>query len=138
MRTARLSGREPEEAAIAGTSWTSDECAAHWGVKTTTWLGYVSRGQAPAPLPGPGRRRYWDADEVRAFSRPGAGRSRAGAGDEAQQLLERMREAATRIEELRERQRELLRSGREQGLEIRAMSRASGISPQTAYSWLES
>ena len=125
--------------AIAGTSWTSDECAAHWGVKTTTWLGYVSRGQAPAPLPGTdgGRRKLWDADEVRAFVRPGSGRSRAGAGDEAPELLDRMRETGTQIEELRARQRELLRQGREQGLEVRAMSRALGVSPQTVYSWLD-
>ena len=55
--------------------WTSDECATAWGVKTTTRLGYVSRGQAPAPLPGldDRRRRRWDADEVRRFTRPGVG-----------------------------------------------------------------
>jgi DNA-directed RNA polymerase specialized sigma24 family protein len=47
-----------------------------------------------------------------------------------------MREVATQIEELRTRQRELLVEGKRQGLEVLAMSRALGISRQTAYSWL--
>jgi hypothetical protein len=108
-------------------------------VKTPTWLGYVSRGQAPAPLPdADGRgRRLWDADEVRRFPRPGAGRSRSGAGPEAEALLAEMRDVAARIEELRGRQRELLGAGKQQGLEVLAMSRALGISRQTAYSWLD-
>ena len=118
--------------------WTSDECASAWGVKTATWLGYVSRGQAPAPLPGldDQHRRRWDADEVRRFTRPGVGRSRAGARPAAEGLLGEMAEVAARIDELRERQRELLAAGKKQGLEIRAMARALKISPQTAYSWL--
>ncbi|MCW2632466.1 MAG: hypothetical protein JWR88_1428 [Pseudonocardia sp.] len=124
--------------AIAET-WTSDECARAWGVKTPTWLGYVSRGQAPAPMTSPDRegRRVWDAEQVRSFPRPGAGRSRAGAGPEAQALLTEMREAAADLDELRGRQRELLRAGKERGLEILAMARALGISRQTAYSWLD-
>jgi hypothetical protein len=118
--------------------WTSDDCARAWGVKTTTWLGYVSRGQAPPPLPGldEKRRRRWDAEQVREFPRPGAGRSRASAGPAAEGLLAEMAEVAARIEELRERQRGLLAAGRDQGLEIRAMARALKISPHTAYSWL--
>ena len=66
-------------------TWTTEECAAAWGVQPQTFLGYVSRGQAPAPLadPGPDGRRRWDADAVRGFPRPGAGRSRAGATAEA-------------------------------------------------------
>ncbi|TQM43359.1 hypothetical protein [Pseudonocardia cypriaca] len=119
-------------------SWTSAECAAAWGVKPATWLGYVSRGQAPQPLAEPdaqGRKR-WDADEVRGWPRPGVGRSRAGAGPEAEALLEQMREVADRIEELRGRQRELLSAGKEQGLEISSMAKALGISRQTAYGWL--
>jgi DNA-directed RNA polymerase specialized sigma24 family protein len=88
-------------------------------------------------LPGlDGQRRRWDADEVRRFSRPGVGRSRAGAGPAAEELLGEMAEVAARIEELRERQRELLAAGKEHGLETRAMARALKISPQTAYSWL--
>lgn len=120
-------------------TWTSAECAAAWGVKPTTWLGYVSRGQAPQPLPEPdadGRKR-WDADQVRRFPRPGSGRSRAGAGPEAEALLAQMREVAARIEELRGRQRELLAAGKEHGLEISAMASALGISRQTAYGWLK-
>lgn len=118
-------------------AWTSAECAEAWGVKTPTWLGYVSRGQAPAPLPDPdeqGRRR-WDADQVRRFARPGAGRSRAGAGTEAEALLAEMAGVAAQIEGLRARQRELLALGRGRGLETSAMARALGISRQTAYSW---
>ncbi|HLU57915.1 MAG TPA: hypothetical protein VKZ81_20850 [Pseudonocardia sp.] len=118
--------------------WSAAECAAAWGVKPGTWLGYVSRGQAPQPLPerdGQGRRQ-WDADEVRRWPRPGAGHSRAGAGPEAEALLAQMREVAERIEELRRRQRELLVAGKEQGLEISAMAKALGISRQTAYGWL--
>ena len=119
-------------------TWTADECAAAWGVKTPTWFGYVSRGQAPAMLPDRDEhgRRLWDADAVRRFPRPGPGRSRAGAGAEAEALLGRMREVAERIEELRARQRELLAAGKEQGLEIAPMAKALGISRQTAYSWL--
>jgi hypothetical protein len=120
-------------------TWTSAECAAAWGVKTTTWLGYVSRGQAPQPVPGADDRgrKQWDAEEVRTFPRPGVGRSRAGAGPEAEALLAQMRETAERIEELRTRQRELLAAGKKQGVEVSAMARALGISRQTAYGWLD-
>jgi hypothetical protein len=119
-------------------TWTSEQCAEAWGVKTQTWLGYVSRGQAPEALPGLDdlRRKRWDPEKVRSFPRPGAGRSRAGAGAESEALLARMREVAEQIELLRERQRALLLDGKSQGLEILAMSRALGISRQTAYAWL--
>ncbi|HEX3590085.1 MAG TPA: hypothetical protein VHV74_10650 [Pseudonocardiaceae bacterium] len=117
-------------------TWTSAECAAAWGVRTPTWLGYVSRGQAPTPLPGEGPAKLWDADEVRAFPRPGVGHSRAGAGAGAEELLSRMREVATEIEALHARQRELLIDGKAHGLEISAMAKALGISRQTAYGWL--
>lgn len=118
-------------------TWTADECAAAWGVKTPTWLGYVSRGQAPAALTDrDDGRRLWDADEVRRFPRPGPGRSRAGAGADAEALLGQMREVGEQIEELRARQRELLAAGKERGLEIAPMAKALGISRQTAYSWL--
>ena len=123
---------------VDAATWTSAECAAAWGVQPATWLGYVSRGQAPQPLREPdaqGRKR-WDADEVRRFPRPGSGRSRAGAGPEAEALLEQMREVAARMEELRARQRELLTAGKGHGLEISAMAKALGISRQTAYGWL--
>jgi hypothetical protein len=145
-RTGRTGGiretagtRRTDGAGGTGGTWTSDECARAWGVKATTWLGYVSRGQAPRPLPdrdGAGRR-LWDADEVRRFPRPGAGRSRAGAGPEAEALLAEMREVERRMEELRVRQRELLHRGRDLGLEVAAMSLALGISRQTAYSRLD-
>ena len=119
--------------------WTSDECAAAWGVKPGTWLGYVSRGQAPAPLADRDARgrRQWSAQEVRDFPRPGAGRSRAGSTPEAEVLLGRMQDVAGRIEELRAEQRQLLVAGRRDGLEILAMARALGISRQTAYGWLD-
>lgn len=119
-------------------SWSAEECAQAWGVRTSTFLGYVSRGQAPAPLPDPGPdgRRRWDVDAVRSFPRPGAGRSRAGATAEAAELLERMRETGAAFAELRARQRELLVDGHDQGLEISAMATALGISRQTAYAWL--
>ncbi|HEX5120786.1 MAG TPA: hypothetical protein VFW65_36860 [Pseudonocardiaceae bacterium] len=117
-------------------TWTSAECAAAWGVKTPTWLGYVSRGQAPQPLPGGGATKRWDADEVRAFPRPGVGHSRAGAGAEAEELLAEMRDVAAEIETLRTRQRELLVEGKASGLELSAMAKALGISRQTAYGWL--
>jgi hypothetical protein len=118
-------------------TWDVDECAESWGVKTPTWLGYVSRGQAPPPLPERDSRgrRLWDADAVRGFPRPGSGRSRAGAGPEAEALLGEMREVAERIDELRTRQRELLAAGIDAGLEIASMASALGISRQTAYSW---
>jgi hypothetical protein len=119
-------------------TWTADECAAAWQVKTLTFMGYVSRGQAPAPLPERDRRgrRRGNADEVRNYPRPGPGRSRAGASEEAEALLDEMREVAERIEKLRVRQRELLATGAERDLEIAAMAKALGISRQTAYSWL--
>lgn len=120
-------------------TWTSAQCAAAWGVQPGTWLSYVSRGQAPAPLPEPCAtgRKVWDAEAVRSFPRPGAGRSRAGAGPEAEALLAQMREVAAALEELRGRQRALLRAGRDRGLEILPMARALGISRQTAYGWLD-
>jgi transposase len=119
-----------------GEHWTAAECAAAWGVKTPTWLGYVSRRQAPPPLSGDGERR-WDAAAVRAFPRPGVGRSRAGATPEAEVLLERMRSTAAELERLQTRQRELLVEGAATGLETSAMARALGISRQTAYAWLK-
>ncbi|MBN9793723.1 MULTISPECIES: hypothetical protein [Pseudonocardia] len=116
------------------TTWTSDECAAHWGVQVGTWNSYVSRGQAPAPLPdpGPGGRKVWDADAVRAFSRPGVGRRRGSA--ESAAVLEELRAAA---DAPRERRRELLRAGREAGCEVSAMAAALGVSRHTAYAWLK-
>lgn len=117
-------------------TWTSRKCAEAWGVKTPTWLGYVSRGQAPAPLPGTDPKR-WDPDAVRSFPRPGVGRSRAAATAEATALLEEMADTAARIDELRARQRELARAGRAAGAEVRAMARALAVSPQTVYGWLE-
>jgi hypothetical protein len=123
----------------AETTWTSARCAREWGVKTATWLGYVSRGQAPAPLPerDEHNRRRWDPEQVRGFPRPGVGRSRAGAGEDAERLLAEMRAVAEQVEALRERQRELLNLGKQRGLEIQSMSRALGISRQTAYGWLD-
>ncbi len=108
-------------------------------MKPATWLGYVSRGQAPAPLPDrdPRGRRLWSAAQVRAFPRPGVGRSRAGTTPEAAQLLDRMREVGADLQRLRAQQRELLVAGQRHGLEIQAMARALGISRQTAYAWLE-
>jgi hypothetical protein len=119
-------------------TWTSEECARAWGVKTQTWLGYVARGQAPAALPGldGDRRKRWDPREVRAFPRPGVGRSRSGTGPEAEAVLAEMREVAEELERLRTRQRSLLAAGKAQGLETLAMSRALGISRQTASTWL--
>ncbi|QJY49844.1 hypothetical protein HOP40_32140 [Pseudonocardia broussonetiae] len=114
-------------------AWTAQECADAWGVKLATWHGYVSRGQAPAPLADG---RTWDADAVRTFPRPGAGRSRAGATPRAEELLAEMAEVAAGIEELRVRQRELLATGKREGLEVLAMARALGISRQTAATWL--
>lgn len=51
------------------------EAAVLAGVKPKTWSGYVTRGQAPAPVRRVGRTPLWDADEVRAWvrSRPGQG-----------------------------------------------------------------
>ena len=119
------------------TTWTADECAEQWGVQVGTWNSYVSRGPAPAPLPAPddAGRRVWDAAAVRAFPRPGAGHRRTSAA--AEELLAEMAETGARMAELRDRQRELLRAGRDAGCEIRAMSEALGISRQTAYAWLK-
>ncbi|HEY1973103.1 MAG TPA: hypothetical protein VGH89_34485 [Pseudonocardia sp.] len=47
-----------------------------------------------------------------------------------------MRDVAEQMERLRARQRALLTEGKSHGLELLAMSRALGISRQTAYSWL--
>ena len=117
-------------------TWSSRECAEAWGVKTATWLGYVSRGQAPAPLAGDGPRR-WDAAEVRAFPRPGAGRSRAAASPEVTRLLDEMTDVTGQIDALQARQRELARTAKAAGAEVRAMARALGVSPQTVYGWLD-
>jgi transposase len=74
---------------------------------------------------------------VRTFPRPGAGKARAGAAPAAVALLAEMAEVAARIDELRTRQRELARAGKRDGVEIRAMARALGVSPQTVYGWLD-
>jgi DNA-directed RNA polymerase specialized sigma24 family protein len=117
-------------------TWSAAECAEAWGVRPGTWAGYVSRGQAPAPLPDTDPKR-WSAAAVRDFARPGVGRSRSGAGPEAQALLAEMTAVAERMEDLRATQRRLLEAGRDQGLEISPMAEALGISRQTAYSWLK-
>lgn len=120
-------------------TWTSAECAAAWGVLPATWLGYVSRGQAPPPLPGAdedGRKR-WDPDSVRAFPRPGAGRSRAAATPANEALIAAMAEVADELDALRARQRDLAREARSGGVEIRAIARALRVSPQTVYGWLD-
>ena len=121
------------------TTWTSAECAGAWGVQPATWLGYVSRGQAPPPLPDPderGRRR-WDPDAVRAFPRPGVGRSRAAATPENEALVAAMTQVADELDALRARQRDLAREARAGGLEVRAIARALRVSPQTVYGWLD-
>lgn len=76
------------QAARVPLTWTAAECAAAWDVKPATWLGYVSRGQAPPPLPDPDAQghRCWDRDAVHAFPRPGPGRSRASATPENARL----------------------------------------------------
>ena len=124
---------------VSAETWTAEKCAAAWGVKSATWLDYVSRGQAPPAQPERDERgrRLWDADEVRRFRRPGPGRSRAGSTDAGDALLAQMRQVADQLDDLRQRQRELLLTGRERGLEIAPMAAALGISRQTAYSWLD-
>lgn len=120
-------------------TWTGVECAAAWGVKPATWSGYVSRGQAPPPLPGTdesGHKR-WDADAVRVFPRPGAGRSRAAAAPANETLVTTMTQVADELDALRARQRDLAREARAGGVEVRAISRASRVSPQTVYGWLD-
>jgi hypothetical protein len=53
--------------------WTAAQCADAWGIKPRTWHGYVGRDQAPKPARHVGRTPLWDADTVRAYSRPGQG-----------------------------------------------------------------
>ena len=121
------------------TTWTSAECAAAWGVRPATWLGYVSRGQAPPPLPDPderGRRR-WDPEAVRAFPRPGVGRSRAAATPQNEAMVTAMTQLADELDALRARQRDLAREAKAGGVEVRAIARASRVSPQTVYGWLD-
>jgi hypothetical protein len=120
-------------------TWTSTECAAAWGVQPNTWLGYVSRGQAPSPLRGTderGRRR-WDPEAVRAFPRPGVGRSRVAVTPENTVLLTTMTQVADELDALRARQRDLAREARAGGVEVRAIARALRVSPQTVYGWLD-
>lgn len=119
-------------------TWTSAECAAAWGVQPATWLGYVSRGQAPAPLPETDERghRRWDPDAVRTFPRPGVGRSRAAATPENEALLAALTQVAEELDTLRGRQRDLAREAKERGVEVRAIARAAQVSPQTVYGWI--
>lgn len=120
-------------------TWTGAECAAAWGVQPATWFGYVSRGQAPPPLPDAdeqGRRR-WDVAAVRGFPRPGAGRSRAAATPANEALVTAMAQLADELDALRARQRDLARGARSDGVEVRTIARASRVSPQTVYGWLD-
>ncbi|MDQ2706302.1 MAG: hypothetical protein M3Z25_01070 [Actinomycetota bacterium] len=84
------------EAVAITETWTSDECAEAWGVKTSTWLGYVSRGQAPPPQTDHDERsrRLWDAEEVRRFPAAGGGSRARRSRPESEALLEEMREVA--------------------------------------------
>ena len=84
-------------------TWTAEECAAAWGVKTPTWLGYVSRGQAPSALPerDADGRRLWDAEEVRAFPRPGPAGRGPGREPTPRRCSGRCARSAERIDELR-------------------------------------
>ena len=74
---------------------------------------------------------------MRAFPRPGAGRSRAAATPENTVLLTAMTQVADELEALRERQRDLAREARAGGVEVRAIARALRVSPQTVYGWLD-
>lgn len=120
-------------------TWTGAQCAAAWGVQPATWFGYVSRGQAPPPLPDSdeGGHKRWDAAAVRAFPRPGAGRSRAAATPANEAAVAAMTQVADELDALRARQRDLARQARAGGVEVRAISRASRVSPQTVYGWLD-
>ena len=118
--------------------WSGAECAAAWGVRPATWAGYVSRGQAPPPLPDTDERghKVWDADAVRTFPRPGVGRSRAGATAAAEALLAALEQTADELDAVRARQHDLVRQARTGGAEVRAIARAARVSPQTVYGWL--
>lgn len=58
--------------------WTAQDCADHWGISPITWRSYVSRGQAPAPSTRISRTPLWDPATVRAWPRPGRGKTRHG------------------------------------------------------------
>lgn len=62
---------------MAKETWTATECAEFCGLARDTWTSYVSRGQAPKPLPGfdEQRQRRWSAELVREWqaNRPGPG-----------------------------------------------------------------
>ena len=126
-----------EDAAVADReTWTAEECAAAWGVKTPTWLGYVSRAQAPPALPqrDAGGRRLWDADGGPPLPPPGSGRSRAGASDAAGGCWRDARggRAARRAAPAAG----AAPGGQGAGPGDRADGGGAGISRQTAYSWL--
>jgi DNA-binding CsgD family transcriptional regulator len=63
-------------------AWTANQCAECWGIKPSTWHGYVNQARTPEPLPGldeRGRKR-WDPEAVKAalLARPGVGHDRSG------------------------------------------------------------
>lgn len=80
-------------------TWTTDRCAAEWGVAASTWRDAVADGRAPRPLPGfdEQRRRRWDPDTVRDWARPGRG---ARTDLSAPVLTDDAREVAAMLAEL--------------------------------------
>lgn len=58
-----------------GKEITRAEAAEIAGVKVETFAGYVTRGQAPAPVRHIARTPLWDEDQVKAWAeaRPGRG-----------------------------------------------------------------
>lgn len=73
------------------------EVAEVLGIEPATWSGYVSRGQAPAPVRHVGRTPLWDRSEVMAWHEGRAGRGRTGSVPSSaapQRLVITPREAA--------------------------------------------
>ncbi|QPK78315.1 hypothetical protein G7Y31_06915 [Corynebacterium lizhenjunii] len=55
--------------------WRVKECAAHCGIKPSTWTTYTAQGRTPAPIAHFDQRTpVWDAAEVKAWhaARPGS------------------------------------------------------------------
>lgn len=56
-----------EEGREVSRYWSSQQCADHANVARSTWLSYVSRGQAPKPVTPRGVRPEWDARTVKEW-----------------------------------------------------------------------
>ena len=108
--------------------WYADDCAAQWGIETSTWHQYVKRGTAPEPTArgtfgSSVDRPWWDPRTVLEFERPTSAH-RKGTRTSALKDMSEVDAVA------------IVRAFRD-GTSARELARQHGVAPTTLIAWLE-